>query len=139
MKHAVPVEALTSRKNLRYLPSLRGIARRNRNNSTRTEEILWYEILNNRKLGHKFVRQRPIGRFVADFYCSELLMIVEVDGGSHLVKKLYDLERDKYFEILKIITVRIKAGDLLEDVHRIRRDLITIVADREKLLKSSPL
>lgn len=62
MKHAVPVEALTLRKNLRYLEPLRELARGNRNNSTRTEEILWYEILSGRKLGYRFVRQKPIGR-----------------------------------------------------------------------------
>jgi very-short-patch-repair endonuclease len=138
MKHVVPVEALTLRYNLRYLDTLRNLARKNRVRSTRTEDVLWYEVLNKRKLGHKFTRQKPIGRFVADFYCSELLMIIEVDGGSHIKKRQYDIERDKYFGILNIKTVRVRSNDLIKNLNEVRNNLKLVINERELLFKSSP-
>ncbi|MFZ2152934.1 MAG: endonuclease domain-containing protein [Microgenomates group bacterium] len=138
MKHLVPVEALTARQNLKYLDTLRNLARKGRVNSTKTENILWYEILNNRRLGYKFTRQKPIGKFIADFYCSELLLIVEVDGGYHLRNKYYDNERDKYFDILNILTIRINSRELMSGLDNVRNRLESVVREREILLKSSP-
>jgi very-short-patch-repair endonuclease len=58
-------------------------ARRLRANSTDAERKLW-SILRDRRLdGHKFVRQLPVGPYVADFACREANLIVEVDGGQH--------------------------------------------------------
>ncbi len=138
MKHLVPTEVLTRRQNLRYLESLRSLARSGRSRSTRTEDILWYEILNKRKLGHKFTRQKPLGRFVADFYCSELLLIVEIDGGYHLNNKYHDDERDKYFSSLKIFTMRIKTYEILNSLDIVKSELLKIVKEREVLLNCSP-
>ena len=42
---------------------------------------LWYEFL--RELPHKFTRQKPLGRYIADFYCSRLRLVIELDGDSH--------------------------------------------------------
>lgn len=134
----VPVEALTLRQNLKYLDTLRNLARKNRFKSTKTENILWYDVLNNRKLGHKFTRQKPIGRFVADFYCSELLLIVEVDGGYHVKRRQYDIDRDKYFDILNILTVRILADELISDLENVKDRLKKIIIEREIKFKSSP-
>lgn len=62
------------------------IARRLRQNMTRAERILWGE-LRNKQLGVKFRRQMPfvfgIYNYVADFYCSKLKLIIELDGGIH--------------------------------------------------------
>ena len=138
MKHLVPIEALTLRQNLKYLDTLRNLARRGRKKSTHTENILWYEILNNRKLGHKFTRQKPIGKFVADFYCSELLLIIEVGGGYHIKNKYSDSERDKYFDILNILTVQIKNDELMNSLNGVRDRLKSVVKKREIILKSSP-
>ena len=54
-----------------------------RANSTDAERRLW-AILRSRQAGvHKFVSQLPIGRYIADFVCRELALIIEVDGGQH--------------------------------------------------------
>lgn len=44
--------------------------------------ILWQQ-LKGSQLGHKFRRQQGIGPYVVDFYCPELKLVVEVDGGTH--------------------------------------------------------
>jgi very-short-patch-repair endonuclease len=54
-----------------------------RNNQTQAEWKLWY-YLARKQLGVKFRRQFGIGRYIVDFYCTELRMVIEVDGGIHL-------------------------------------------------------
>ena len=53
-----------------------------RNEATKAEMILWQQ-LKGSQLGHKFRRQQGIGPYVVDFYCPELKLVVEVDGGTH--------------------------------------------------------
>ena len=54
-----------------------------RQSSTKAEKILW-EYLRNRNLdGMKFRRQHPIDKFIADFYCHEKKLVVELDGAVH--------------------------------------------------------
>ena len=64
-----------------YNKNLKEVARTLRKNMTDQERHLWYCFL--RKYPIKFVRQRPIGSYVADFYCSEAKLIIEIDGSQH--------------------------------------------------------
>ena len=59
------------------------IARRLRRDMTDAERKLWYRLRNRQVLNCKFVRQLPVGPFVADFACRERDLIVELDGGQH--------------------------------------------------------
>jgi very-short-patch-repair endonuclease len=93
MKNDVVIEAKTRKYHLRYRNSLTWAARKNRENETESEKILWNNILRNKKLGYKFTRQKPISRFIADFYCSELSLVIEVDGDSHRSKGERDFIR----------------------------------------------
>ena len=52
-------------------------------NMTDAERKLWSRLRNRQLLGFKFVRQEPVGPFVADFACREADLIVELDGGQH--------------------------------------------------------
>ena len=56
-------------------------ARELRRDLSPAERKLWYEFLSG--LPHKFTRQKPLGRYVADFYCSKKRLVIEVDGDSH--------------------------------------------------------
>jgi very-short-patch-repair endonuclease len=58
-------------------------ARRLRQNQTDAERKLWTALRNRQIEGAKFVRQYPIGRYVADFVCREAMLVIEVDGGQH--------------------------------------------------------
>ena len=68
-----------------------------RNNSTLAETLLWQELKNN-KLGDKFRRQHGIGYYIADFYCHELKLAIEIDGNIHLKQINEDIERQKIIE-----------------------------------------
>ena len=66
---------------LPYNPSLIENARCLRQEMTKAERKLWYDFLRTHQ--KKFYRQRPIDHFIADFYCSECALIIEIDGSRH--------------------------------------------------------
>jgi very-short-patch-repair endonuclease len=70
-----------------------GRARRLRRDATDAERRLWSK-LRNFGLGVRFVRQHPIGPYIADFACRSAKLIVEVDGGQHAGER--DRRRDAY-------------------------------------------
>jgi very-short-patch-repair endonuclease len=61
-----------------YRKTLTTRAQSLRRDPTPAEKKLWYEFL--RDLPHKFTRQKPLGRYVADFYCSRCRLVIEPDG-----------------------------------------------------------
>ena len=64
---------------------MRGLrfARELRDGSTSAERILWQRLRNRSLAGFKFVRQAPIGPYIADFLCRETKLVVEIDGATH--------------------------------------------------------
>jgi very-short-patch-repair endonuclease len=66
---------------LDYRRRLKQSARALRSDLTPAERKLWFEFL--RDLPHRFTRQKPLGEYIADFYCASRLLIIEVDGDSH--------------------------------------------------------
>src|SRR5258708_1380683 len=45
---------------------------------------LWYEFL--RDLPEKFTRQKPLGSYIGDFYCTRVRLVIEIDGESHFTE-----------------------------------------------------
>ena len=66
-----------------YNQKLKELARHLRKSSTLSEVLLWRYLKRKQMLGYDFDRQKPIDNYIVDFYCSELGLIVEVDGKSH--------------------------------------------------------
>ena len=64
-----------------------------RSNLTRAEALLWTNLKNSKLDGRKFRRQQGIGPYIADFYCPECRVIVELDGAGHF--DVLGLERDE--------------------------------------------
>ncbi len=54
-----------------------------RKNQTESEKFLWEILKNKQMLGLRFKRQHPIDKFIADFYCHSLKLVIEVDGKIH--------------------------------------------------------
>jgi len=115
---------------LKYLEELRMLARDNRKNPIEAEKIFW---MNLRKNKYPFLRQKPLGRFILDFYCSKLLLAIEIDGDSHDNKKYVDRERDLYFEQRGIKTVRLRNEEVLSG--EIGQKIGKIISDREMEMK----
>ncbi len=122
---------VAKRGHLKYLEELRNLSRINRKKSTRTEDIVWYEVLNNRKTGFKFLRQKPISKFILDFYCKELLLVIEVDGSSHIKRRNYDDERDKFLRNLNIETLRISTKDVMTNLNKVKYQIDEFIKSRK--------
>jgi type I restriction enzyme R subunit len=83
-------------------------ARELRRDLTPAEQVLWKLLRDRRLLGVKFRRQCPINRYIADFCCRELRLVVELDGGVHLEEMQieHDLNRDGYLQSLGYTVLR---------------------------------
>ena len=69
-----------------------------RTTSTDSEKILWQKLKAKKFHGLKFRRQHPINQFIVDFYCDELKLVIELDGGYHNIPEVK--ERDKEREAM---------------------------------------
>lgn len=105
-----------------------------RNNMTEPEKKLW-EILRNKQMGVKFRRQHGIGYYIADFYCPELKMVIEVDGKSHFSEegKAYDKIRDDFMLSLDIITIRLKNDDVMKNIEGVYQYIKNQIELRNKI------
>ena len=85
---------------------------------TATEVLLWERLRDRRLAGLKFRRQHAIGRFVVDFYCHELRLVVEIDGTVHdgPERKVLDAQRQEELESLGLRFLRVRTEDVATDV-----------------------
>ncbi|HEX6983222.1 MAG TPA: DUF559 domain-containing protein [Balneolaceae bacterium] len=81
----------------RYNKNYKNLARKLRKDGTLGEQILWAEVLRAKKFyGYQFNRQFPIDRYIVDFICRKLKLIIEIDGYSHRFKEEEDKDRDEW-------------------------------------------
>jgi very-short-patch-repair endonuclease len=103
------------------------LARELRKRQTPAEEILWKNLRNRQFLGNKFLRQHPIffyyghseAFFIADFYCREYRLVIEIDGASHEYQKEYDKFRTHIINDLGVKVVRFKNDEIERDLHQV--------------------
>lgn len=92
-----------------------------RKNETEAEKILWERIRNNQLKGYKFRRQHPIGLFIADFYCHQLKLIIEIDGEYHNLPEQIekDLERTRILESNGLQLIRFTNEEVQENLENV--------------------
>ena len=97
------------------IPEILRIARDHRHPLTPAETKIWARV-RNRGLGFKIRRQHPIWRFIADFYCAEAKLVIEIDGDSHAEpdQAAYDQARTEWLEVRGYQVIRI----MNEDIHK---------------------
>ena len=117
-----PDGLLFSMYHLPYNPRLRDFSRSLRNYGQKSEALLWKR-LKAKQTGFAFNRQRPILNFIADFYCPEVGLVIEIDGASHFsaeaAKK--DKERDRQMRAIGLEIVRVLDSDVRKDADRVAR------------------
>ncbi len=86
-----------------------------RKNATPQEKFLWFH-LKSKKLGVKFLRQHSIGPYIADFYCPQNKLIIEIDGSQHTENQEYDYERNRYLEAQGYIILRFWNNEVSSNV-----------------------
>jgi very-short-patch-repair endonuclease len=95
-----------------YNSDLKLRARELRNNSTLSEVLLWNQLKRKQMRGYQFFRQKPLDNFIVDFFCYELMLVIEIDGESHLGRKEYDYKRQKVLEGYGIHVLRFSDLDV---------------------------
>jgi very-short-patch-repair endonuclease len=92
-------------------------SRQLRNEMAPAEQYIW-ERLKKKQLGCWFYRQKPIGVFVADFYCPHAKLVLEIDGGQHFSKEAlkYDRERSAYFVSIGLRILRFSNKEVLSNI-----------------------
>lgn len=94
-------------------------ARKLRNNSTPAEKRLWKYLRKKQMHQYDFDRQKPINRYIVDFYCKELKLAIEIDGRYHDYQQKYDLSRQRKLESFGIHFLRLSEKDVLNDIDNV--------------------
>jgi very-short-patch-repair endonuclease len=104
---------------LPYDHNLIELARQMRKNPTPAEKKLWEEYLRN--LSVRILRQKPIGRFIVDFYCASVKLAIEVDGQQHYTEsgQIYDTERTAVLSGYDIKVIRFSNQEVMTDFERV--------------------
>jgi very-short-patch-repair endonuclease len=107
-------------------------ARMHRKTSTEAEVLLWNNLRNRRLKGFKFRRQHPIAGYIADFYCHEERLVIEVDGEIHNLSehKEYDEGRAFKFELHGIHVIRFRNSEILENIEDVLNRVIAMLESR---------
>ena len=106
---------LTDHHHLPYNHQLVERAKELRKNMTKAERKFWYEYL--RDFQFRVHRQRPIDNFIVDFYCTQLKLVIEIDGDSHNSEnaQAYDVERTQILEGYGLTVIRFTNQEVLSD------------------------
>ena len=94
-------------------------ARKLRSNMTPWERKLWYDFLRGYPL--RFQRQKPLGNYVADFYCARGRLVVELDGGGHYTpeQRRHDTARTRALEMQGLRVLRFSNLDIDRDFYSV--------------------
>ena len=114
--------------------TIREFARENRKNPTPAEKLFWHNARGKKIAGLKFLRQHIISYglyenqtnyFIADFYCEQLKLVVELDGRVHDYHKEYDNYRTEILLGLGLSVIRFKNEDVLSNWELVERRLLS--------------
>jgi very-short-patch-repair endonuclease len=93
---------------------------------TETEKLLWSRLRNNQILGLHFRRQHPINRFIADFYCPRIRLVIEVDGSIHEIpeNQEYDIGRSEILKDFGITIMRFTNELVIDDIEKVISEIV---------------
>jgi very-short-patch-repair endonuclease len=104
---------------------------------TDAERLIWSKIRRKQLGDFQFYRQKNIGHYIVNFYCSKGKLIVEIDGGQHYESDgmIKDRERDLYLQMLGFTVLRFSDIDILKNIDGV----IERILEHLKILPSPPL
>ena len=109
------------------MPTIIEICRELRRLETPAEKMLWHHLRNRKLFKYKFLRQYPVCveaynknlYYIPDFYCHKAKLVIEADGGIHLLKKDYDKNRDEVLQALGLTTLRFENDQIINDTQAV--------------------
>ena len=108
---------------IHYNPKLKALAAQLRSRGTKSEILLWNQLKGGQLNGLRFIRQKPIGDFIVDFYCKEVGLVIELDGLSHQCNEVMDLDERKqsYLESIGLKVIRFEDEEVILDIRNVMR------------------
>ena len=93
-----------------------------RKNMTKEEKHLWYDF--QRTYPVRFSRQKVLGKYIADFYCAEAKLVIELDGSGHYTEegKQYD-EKTAFLEEYGLTVIRIPNTEIHKNFRGVREHI----------------
>jgi very-short-patch-repair endonuclease len=115
-----------------YERYLKELARKLRQNMTLGEVLLWQCLKRKQMRGYDFDRQRPIDRYIVDFYCKDLKLAIEIDGSSHDGEeaKVNDDIRQERLESLGVRFLRFTDADVKRNMEMVVDSIELWIDDR---------
>lgn len=120
-----------------YNPKLKALAKRLRKDMTFGEVLLWNQLKRDQLWGFDFDRQCCIDNYIVDFYCKNLMLAIEIDGGSHNNNDAFlkDEIRQNRLESFGIIFLRFTEAEVKYDIGNVLR---TIESRIIEIIKCNP-
>ncbi|MEQ9422884.1 MAG: DUF559 domain-containing protein [Cyclobacteriaceae bacterium] len=124
-----------------YNKNLKTFSRHLRNHSTLSEVLLWQELKAGQIDSFKFNRQKPLDRYIVDFYCRKLNLVIEVDGESHYhdLAPIRDAQRQEVLESLGLSFLRFDDLDVKRNMAIVLSEIYRFVEDWKKINPLDPL
>src|SRR5436309_14434138 len=95
------------------------IAKRLRRDQTDAERKLWLRLRERQVNGFKFRRQQPIGRYIVDFFCPDMKLVIELDGGHHSHQVQADQHRTDYLTKVGYRVLRFWDNEVLSETEAV--------------------
>ena len=96
------------------------------------EVLLWNQIKSKKLHDYQFLRQKPLDKYIVDFFCYELMLAIEIDGESHINKIEEDQIRHQRLESLGIHFIRFSDHDVKNNMDGVLKRIESWVEDFEK-------
>jgi len=109
---------------IRTTANIQRRAKELRKEATPAEKVLWERLRGKRLGGFKFRRQAPMGKVIADFYCPECKLIVEVDGDIHDFQIEEDIQRTKEIESFGYHVIRFRNEEILSNIELVLEKIL---------------
>lgn len=121
--------------NSKYLEQTRELRR----NMTPQERKLWHCFL--KEYPVRFYRQRSIDRFIADFYCSDAKLVIELDGSQHYTPdgRQYDAARTQQLKLYGLDVLRFSNEDIERRFSTVCREIDWRVKQRTGAMQSQTM
>ena len=121
------------RKIIPYNSKLKEFARQLRNNSTKSEILLWHQLKGKQMRGYDFHRQKPIDNYIVDFFCVELMLAIELDGYTHQNIETYekDKQKEKRLNELGVYVLRFEDKEVFHDMVNVLRSIDIYIDEYE--------
>ncbi len=104
-----------------------------RKNQTEDERLLWLYLKSN-QLEVRFKRQHPVWMYIADFYCHELKLVIELDGSIHGVKEVAEHDKLREEDILSfgIKVIRFTNKEVRTNIDNVIERIKSVVNELKK-------